>query len=118
MSVYSVCVQAQSSSTELVIYSPTVGQAVTIAWYVFSTVNMSLWMLTLIRPLSNGRRILPKGIRNHNRRHGLVWGCFCNLLSENCLSCQIVHTDSGAVMAFCNTYPSTCGFQSMLLRLI
>lgn len=34
-SPFAACVRAQATSTELVVFAPSVGQAVEIAWYIF-----------------------------------------------------------------------------------
>ena len=112
--LFDVCVRAQAASMELVVFAPSVRQAVQIAWYFFFF--LLIWLCypykpPLYRPMTNGRRIRPQGLRPFLRRHGLHWGCFCSLISDESLSCRIVHTESGLVIAFCHSYPSACGFR-------
>ena len=67
----------------------------------------------LSRPTLHGTRIEATGIRAWLRRRGLHWPCFCTLEAGESVSCQIIHTLSGRVVAYCGQSPSYCGFQSM-----
>ncbi|KAF8058006.1 hypothetical protein FPV67DRAFT_1525424 [Lyophyllum atratum] len=90
---FNACVAFQEASTELVIYSPLVGQIVTVAW-----------------PLYQNKRIVPAGIKSWLRNRGLHWPCFCPLISGKSVSARIVESQQGEVYVFCNEYPSSCGF--------
>jgi len=91
---FDVCVEFQTKSTELVVYSDLAKQMVTIAW-----------------PTFNGKRIVPTGIKNWLRARGLHWSCFCGLLSGASESTQIVQSiGDGKVYVFCSSYPPKCHF--------
>jgi hypothetical protein len=66
----------------------------------------------LFRPMQNGIRIKPQGVRAWLRKRGLHWACFCVLEMDTSVSCQIIHALDGRVMAFCSQSPSRCGFRS------
>ncbi|KAF8804229.1 hypothetical protein BYT27DRAFT_7259410 [Phlegmacium glaucopus] len=99
---YDDCRFFQSTSSELVIFSPMAGEYVTVAW-----------------PTSHGRRIQPNGIKAWLRLRGLHWPCFCSLTSEDpqSLSTQIVEALDGRVYALCHSTPSKCGFRMNLSEL-
>ncbi|KAF8891919.1 hypothetical protein CPB84DRAFT_1748791 [Gymnopilus junonius] len=78
---YTDCAFFQCLSSELVIYSPTAGQHVEIAW----------------PTTTEGRPIMPSGIKNWLYSHGLHWPCFCSLTEEDSLSSWIVKALNGDV---------------------
>ncbi|KIK75555.1 hypothetical protein PAXRUDRAFT_18891 [Paxillus rubicundulus Ve08.2h10] len=64
-SIFHPCVVAQHLSSEIVIYACKIGLVVTIAY-----------------PISSqGRRVVPNGIFLWKELQGLVWECFCGLVS-------------------------------------
>jgi hypothetical protein len=67
----------------------------------------------LFRPLQDGIRVLPFRMKTWLRNRGLHWPCFCALISETSVSCQIVRTYSGQVMARC-TDSSKCEFDELI----
>ena len=109
----------QQASTELVVFSPTVKQFVTVAWYVlhsnafYCPSNVPPEHLQS-RPTRNGNRIQDGQLREWLRRRGLHLSCFCPLVSDTgqSASCQIVHCRGGSVKAFCTEFPPKCGFYS------
>ena len=72
----------------------------------------------LYRPMSNGHRIVPRGLHSCLRQHGRYLVCFCCLIRDDSISCQIVHTDRGQVMDFCHSVSSVCGFRRKLFYLV
>jgi len=84
--------KAQSPSTELVIYSPSVYQAVTIAW-----------------PCYQGIRVQPHQIKVWLRRNKVYWPCFCHVVLGEPLS-SIIIEDGVSCIAKCHFAPSRCRF--------
>lgn len=117
-SFFNALVRHQQGSTDLVIYCPELKSAVTIALYVISTLHNLACILTvsLCSPIgAHGQPIMANGIREYNRRHNLVWSCFCPLKNNPCEihSTRIVEAvESGETYAFCHYQPSRCGFSS------
>ena len=110
---YDACNHFQSRSTELVVFSPSVGEYVTIAWYVVSFKLPDNLHLFDGRPTHHGRRIFPHGIKEWLRNRGLHWSCFCSLTSGAAnKSTRIVESITGSIFAYCNSPYSVCGFQS------
>ena len=108
------CVEFQKQSQELVIFSPTAGQVVRIAWCVISQFCYCFhvdhfWN----RPMLKKKWIVPKGIKDWLRLHGLHWACFCALIADHgsSTSIQIVQSmGDGKVHVFCSLYPPKCHF--------
>lgn len=117
-SFFNTLVQHQQGSTDVVIYSPELKSAVTIALYVILISRVLPCVLTeyLCSPIgAHGQPIMASGIREYNRRHEIVWGCFCPLKNNpsEVLSTRIVDAvESGDTHAFCHHQPSRCGFSS------
>ncbi|KAF9521589.1 hypothetical protein CPB83DRAFT_841147 [Crepidotus variabilis] len=69
-----------SGSTEVIIFSPTVGEFVTIAW-----------------PYNSGVKIGPHRLKYWLRSRGLHWPCFCGMLTDTSTSSRIIDTLGGDV---------------------
>lgn len=105
------CIDFQKQSKDLVVFSPTAGQYVTIAWCVPWLLSLSHAEPVSTRPLWRGERITPTGIKAWLRNRGLHWSCFCALVSGSSHSTQIVQSaGDGKVYVFCSEYPSKCHF--------
>lgn len=112
---YDDCTDFQSWSTELVVFSPSVGEYVTIAWYVVSWKSTHWREVSFYtRPTFHGRRIIANGIKTWLRNRGLHWSCFCSLTFGGSRSARIVEAVCGDVYAFCNNLNRSlgCGFRS------
>ncbi|KAF8219489.1 hypothetical protein L208DRAFT_1339696, partial [Tricholoma matsutake] len=89
------CINFQKQSKDLMVFSPTAGQYVTIAWCAFV----------------ESKRITPTGIKAWLCNRGLHWSCFCALVSGSLHLTQIVQSaGDGKVYVFCSEYPSKCHF--------
>jgi hypothetical protein len=116
---YDDCTFSQSRSRELVVFSPSVGEYVIIAWYVFSFESPIICKGSFDgRPTYHGRRILPHRIKDWLRNRGLHWSCFCSLTLGGSISTRIVESMSGSIFVFCNSPLSVCGFRSGFYILI
>lgn len=71
-------------------------------------------MIGFNRPMHNGRRIVPSGIKAWLRNRGLHWPCFCSLVLGQTSSSQIVESMGGDVLVFCHDDMSKCRFYRML----
>ncbi|KAF8868981.1 hypothetical protein CPB84DRAFT_1856883 [Gymnopilus junonius] len=102
-SPYDAYVDFQCSSSELVIYAPSVGQIVTIAW-----------------PLnSSSDPITPTGIRHWLRIRGLHWPCFCASTVDTSVSSRIVvYASTSYVYALCHKQQFGCGFEINLTGIL
>jgi hypothetical protein len=65
------------------------------------------------RPMYNNKQIVPTGIKKWLQNRGLFWSCFCTLLSDEPVSCRIVESLTGPVLAFCYEEPTKCYFFCM-----
>lgn len=69
----------------------------------------------LPRPLWNGTRIVPTGIKQWLQKRGLHWSCFCALIGGSSTPSRIVESLQGDVLIFCHHDSSRCGFFSMFI---
>ncbi|KAF6751596.1 hypothetical protein DFP72DRAFT_1071280 [Ephemerocybe angulata] len=79
--------------------------------------NLNLWcllvnaMVVVAWPFIGGVRLEDHGFRDFLLRRGLHLSCFCSILLKRDVPARIVRSsDSGIVQAFCNSFPSVCGF--------
>ncbi|KAJ7756053.1 hypothetical protein DFH07DRAFT_773245 [Mycena maculata] len=96
-------VDYQRSSSELVVYSRTAEQVVTISW-----------------PTSKGNKIVPSGLRQFLRLRGLFWECFCAFGTDTNepRSCQIVVSACTKIIwAFCHYDEPRCRFKLNLTKI-
>ncbi|KAJ7754675.1 hypothetical protein DFH07DRAFT_773662 [Mycena maculata] len=96
-------VDYQRSSSELVVYSRTAEQVVTVSW-----------------PTSKGNKIVPSGLRQFLRLRGLFWECFCAFGTDTNepRSCQIVVSACTKIIwAFCHYDEPRCRFKLNLTKI-
>ncbi|KAG9309389.1 hypothetical protein JVU11DRAFT_10637 [Chiua virens] len=100
--VYHPCIVAQRTSTDLVIYTRDLGRIITIAY-----------------PLGpHGARIVPSGVFHWMERRGLVFECFCALVSSQLTPARFVDEFiSRHTVVRCHYADNHCGFYLDLTRI-
>ncbi|KAJ3539289.1 hypothetical protein NMY22_g4803 [Coprinellus aureogranulatus] len=87
-----------------------------IAWaHIVDSAVVCAWPLST----PNGWLIMPTGIRDWLIARGLQLVCFCSAVLGRPIPCRIVESREHPcdVMAFCNSFPSVCGFYLNLSRI-